>query len=188
MSTRALLRRNIIEAWQRTIDIDYARQRINSERSLQASMWANLSSILPDTRRLFIEPCMSVAGHARQLRYPDIVVCNTREVIGIIELKYQPRARPDWTKDLATFQWTFDHRAVVTVSNHRFRGIETDSHVYPLSRRILYVWAGVHREFDALPSPQVPAERREAFLALHAATTAGRPARIYRSSATQPRQ
>src|SRR5574339_1190948 len=101
MTNRSKLRQQITEAWCKSIKVDYTAQRINSERSLQASVWANLNAILPSsTRRMFIEACMSVQGSERQVRFPDIVICNTREVIGIIELKYQPRGKPSWQKDL----------------------------------------------------------------------------------------
>src|SRR5690606_9892641 len=81
MSNRELLRSQITEAWSRCLAEDYAAQRINSERSLQASLWSRLNEILPrSSRRMFIEPGLSIIGAARQLRYPDIVICNTREV------------------------------------------------------------------------------------------------------------
>lgn len=90
MANRALPKKQVREAWRQSITIDYALQRINSERSLQASLWSNLNAQLaPRSRRMFIEPCMSASGSTKQLQYPDLVICNSREVIGIIELKYQ---------------------------------------------------------------------------------------------------
>jgi hypothetical protein len=87
MASRALLRLQIVKAWRLTICKDYAAERINSERSLQAALWSRLNTTLseklpPKSRRMFIEPRMTVAGKAL---YPDIVICNTRQVIGIIE-------------------------------------------------------------------------------------------------------
>lgn len=179
MSTRPLLRRQITEAWCQSIASDYADQRINSERSLQASVWAQLNALLPSsTRRIFIEPCMSVPGTRRQVRFPDIVVCNTREVIGIVELKFQPRSKPSWSKDLATFHWVTENRDRISVSNVRFRGVGTDSRSYPLSRTILYVWAGVHAACELDLRAHISPAVLQSFLALHAETQRGQAAII----------
>ena len=179
MSSRRLLRRHITEAWRQSITTDYAAQRINSERSLQASVWANLNALLPiKTRRMFIEPRMSVPGRVNQARFPDIVICNTREVIGIIELKYQPRIRPSWAKDLATFHWITKNRKKIVVSNLRFRGIEIDSHSYHLAENVLYAWAGVHAACEVDLTAHVAPAVSSCFLALHAETRCGVAASI----------
>ena len=168
MSSRSLLRRHIREAWRLSIRSGYAAQRINSERSLQASVWGNLNTLLPTaTRRMFIEPCMSVG---RQLRYPDIVICNTREVIGIVELKYQPRTKPSWEKDFSTFRWIDQNRNSIVVANSRFRGINVDNVAYPLSNDLLYVWAGVHATCELDLRSQINKNDRSGFLLLHAET------------------
>lgn len=174
MTNRSKLRQQITEAWWKSINADYAAQRINSERSLQASVWANLNVVLPsETRRMFIEPCMSVPGAGRQARFPDIVICNTREVIGIIELKYQPRGKPSWKKDLSTFHWVTEHRDSISISNARYRGVSADERVYPLSGTILYVWAGVHVACDLDLRSHIAPEVSRCFLALHAETQHG---------------
>ena len=179
MSTRPLLRRQITEAWRQSIATDYTAQRINSERSLQASVWAQLNALLPSgTRRMFIEPCMSVPGSGRQVRFPDIVICNTREVIGIVELKYQPRGKPSWSKDLATFHWVTENTARISISNARFRGVGTDSRSYPLSKTILYVWAGVHAACDLDLRTHISPAVSQCFLALHAETQHGQAASV----------
>lgn len=179
MSTRPLLRRQVSEAWRLSIETDYAAQRINSERSLQASVWAKLNAILPsNTRRMFIEPCMSFPGAERQIRYPDIVVCNTREVIGVMELKYQPRGKPSWSKDLSTFHWLAENRDRIVVSNSRFRGIGADARGYPLSRYVLYVWAGVHAACNIDLGAHISPAMSSCFLALHAETRHGDTASI----------
>jgi hypothetical protein len=173
MANRTLLRRQIREAWRQCIERDYAAQRINSERSLQASFWSCLNALLRErSRRMFIEPGLTARAPATQTRYPDVVVCNTRQVIAIIELKYQPRTRPSWQKDLQTFHWILAHRDALVVSNTRFRGISADARSYPLSPGLLYVWAGVHVATDLDLAKQVPVEWRAAFLPLHAETRA----------------
>ena len=171
MANRSLLRKQIREAWRQSITEDYAAQRINSERSLQASVWSKLNTLLaPGSRRMFIEPCMSVPGLGKQVRYPDLVVCNSREVIGIIELKYQPRARPKWQKDVDTFHFLATHRETISISNSRFRGVAADARVYPLASDVLFVWAGVHAPCDLALKEHVDPVLAPHFMALHAET------------------
>ncbi len=64
------------------------------------------------------------------IKFPDIVVCNTRQIIGIVELKYQPRVRPSWRKDIGTFDWIDKHKDKISVSNVRFQGVEVDKRPY----------------------------------------------------------
>ena len=171
MSSRPLLRKQIAEAWRQSIAVDYAAQRINSERSLQASVWSHLNSVLPrKTRRMFIEPCMSILGQDREDRFPDLVICNTRHVIGIVELKYQPRMRPSWRKDIDTFHWLAKNQSNIAITNSRYRGAEADARVYPLAQQVLYVWAGVHAESPIRLADHIAPELSPMFLALHAET------------------
>jgi len=44
MSRRTVLRSQLTTAWREAIEEDYRSQRINSERSLQASLWSRLNS------------------------------------------------------------------------------------------------------------------------------------------------
>jgi hypothetical protein len=171
MTARSLLRSQITDAWHQSIRQDYEGSRINSERSLQASLWSHLKDELsPTTRRMFIEPRMTVGRTNQQVRYPDIVICNTRQVIGIIELKYLPRAQPSWRKDLLTFQWIEDNRTTITVSNARYRGLAENRRVYPLAKDVLYVWAGVHAASSVCLDNLVRADLAPTFLPLHAET------------------
>jgi hypothetical protein len=126
--------------------------------------------LTPKTRRMFIEPCMSVQGLGKQVRYPDLVVCNSREVIGIIELKYQPRAIPTWHKDVDTFHFLATHRESISISNTRFRGVEADARCYPLANDVLFVWAGVHAPCDLKLNEHVDPILVPYFMALHAET------------------
>ena len=79
-------------------------------------------------------------------RFPDIVICNTREVISIIELKYLPRAEPKFKKDIESLALISRKRRQISISNNRFRGQIADNKEYKLSENILFVWAGVHSE------------------------------------------
>lgn len=125
MKQRSLIKSQIIRAWTECIDDDYCSQRINSERSLQASFWAHLNSLLPKNRRLFIEPNISIRVGDRLIKLiPDIVVCNTREVISVIELKYLPRTLPIYNKDIKSLSLIAENRHQITIANDRFRGSE----------------------------------------------------------------
>lgn len=176
MNQRSLLRRQISQAWQKAIEINYSGQRINSERSLQAAVWSELNEMFMDTaRRLFIEPTIvtntsgSDGTTSKNKRTPDIVICNSREIIAVLELKYQPRAKPTYKKDLETLALISKARDEVAISNNRFRGIKSDARTYKLSSSVLYVWAGIHSDAHVLICP--PEEISSSFLELHAITT-----------------
>ena len=165
---RSRLRKQIRESWHRAISEDYSAQRINSERSLQASVWSRLNAtLLSGTRRMFIEP--SLVCNA-EIRRPDIVICNTKAVIGIIELKYIPRGSPKWAKDIDTFRWVLDNRNDIFVSNTRYRGIAADARRYPLGEDVLFVWAGVHSRTGLTLKEYLPPGLSKSFLELHAET------------------
>ena len=145
MKQRGIIKNLIIQAWNQSIAEDYCNQRINSERSLQASLWSHLNRKISKNRRLFIEPVMTIRDKGENKKFiPDIVVCNTKEVISIIELKYLPRTNPRYKKDIESLALIAKNRHQITIANERFRGTEKDSTQYALSKNVLFVWAGVH--------------------------------------------
>ena len=181
MNRRTLLRTQLTQAWRECIETDYCSQRINSERSLQASFWSKLNPLLPaGTRRVFIEPAMKIAvsrpdGSTKiHIKYPDIVVCNTQHIVGIVELKYQPRAKPSWKKDINTFAWIDQHREKISVSNVRFHGVEADANPYSLASDVLFVWAGIHTPWAHRIGDDVTPALQSSFLEMHADTHADR--------------
>jgi hypothetical protein len=139
---RRILRQQLIKAWDRSIGQDYRRFRIYSERSLQASFWARLNKLLPAaTRRLFVEPRIVVDG---VVYFPDLAICNSREVIAIIELKYQPRVPPSHDKDLNTLKALARNRKKLHLVAERYRGNGKFRKDYVFATNVLFVWAGVH--------------------------------------------
>jgi hypothetical protein len=181
MKQRFLIKQQIIRAWGRSIRGDYCKQRINSERSLQASFWSHLNQQLGKNRRLFIEPTVRL-GTKRIM--PDIVVCNSRSVIAAIELKYTPRAWPRFRKDIRSLAAIATTKRKVTIANDKYRGIEQDPRKYGLAESILFVWAGVHSktEYESadLYSKGFPS-LNGCYLELHAATRlSGAPKISYR--------
>lgn len=142
-------------------------------------MRARLNEMLPRaTRRMFIEPALTIRGATAQVRYPDLVICNSRAVIGIVELKYLPRAQPAWQKDIETFRWIIRHKSELAVSNVRFRGEDVDARRYPVSEDVLYVWAGIHAPCHIDLRESAGPEFASCFLALHAETRHGGPLRL----------
>ncbi|MCA9270458.1 MAG: hypothetical protein KDA41_18380 [Planctomycetales bacterium] len=186
MAMRGALRSQLWDAWSQAITNDYVRRRINSERSLQASLWSQLNCILPDTRRMFVEPRVALrTGGAVRRFYPDIVICSALQVIAVVELKYQPRGKPSYRKDLNTLQFISANRAKLFVSNPRYLGERAAVKKYGFSKRTLFVWAGVHREEDStgdiIDLPPLNAGIRElagCFLELHAVTSSADAPRV----------
>ena len=147
MKHRNLIKSQIIKAWEKSINTDYCSQRINSERSLQAAFWSHLNPLLSKNRRLFIEPRMTIqTPKGKKKIYPDIVVCNTKQVISVIELKYLPRTNPSYERDIKKLALIAKNRKQISIANVRFRGTEKDSRQYTLSSSILFVWAGIHKQ------------------------------------------
>lgn len=184
MTQRRLLQRQLISAWQQCIEGDYCNQRINSERSLQASFWSHINERLPKTRRLFIEPSLTIRSSSGTKKvFPDIVICNTREVISVVELKYLPRAKPKYQKDIDSLAMIARYRKKITIANDRFRGSERDATVYSLSKSILFVWAGVHAEEKTDEQALFSAGKRSlnnCYLQLHAVTQKDETPKVFR--------
>ncbi len=107
MGRRSLLRRHLYAAWERTIRDHYQRQQINSERGLQVFFCAALLSEFHAAkvqRRIFVEPGLKTARGFGGPK-PDVLICNRNKIIGVVELKYLPRAKAKVAKDLQTLEW-----------------------------------------------------------------------------------
>ena len=86
----------IRSAWSDAVAA-YLDSRINSERTLQASIYANLLNRLPEGHRVLCEPCIDLHGHGRFI--PDMVVLSQNQIEAVIELKFVPHYYPT-TEDL----------------------------------------------------------------------------------------
>jgi hypothetical protein len=114
--------------------------------------------------------------------YPDIVVCNSRQVIAVVELKYLPRTVPRYKKDIDNLDFIAKHRSAISISNQRFRGHKTDDRDYELSKQILFVWAGVHaahRDGDGHLFAEGYNQLKDCYLQLHAATHVNQDSDVY---------
>jgi hypothetical protein len=175
MAIRKPLREHLITAWNDVVSVDYKRQRINSERSLQAAYWARLNERLSPQFRMFIEPGFRL-GKSGSIYYPDLVICNSRSIIAVIELKYRPRAAPLFQKDVETLNTLATHGGSLSLSNERFLGEVVDNRKYEFATNTLFVWGGFHRAPKNGSSEELFSKVKEykalagRFLHLHAET------------------
>ena len=146
MTIRRPLQTQLLKAWRTAISEHYTSCQINSERSLQASLWGNLIAELPPSRRTFIEPRIHCeTDTAIPKLFPDLIVCNSRSVIAVIELKYTPRMNPQFKKDLRTLNWLATNKSTLYVENTRYLGQNKRQHRYVLADHVLFGWASVHK-------------------------------------------
>ena len=145
MARRDRLKAGFVSAWHRCIEEYVDDQRVNSERSLQAAFWACLNKELHKSRRIFIEPAIRFDAPS-DIYFPDLLICNTREVIGVVELKYTPRIKACIKKDISTICALAAHQGELFVSNSRYRGEVKRIKKYAFSDHVLFAWAGVHCE------------------------------------------
>ena len=173
MQRRTLLRAQLSRAWQSMVETRYQSQLINSEGGLQVYFChALLEAFEHDgvKRRLFIEPKLGSSNDVAY-RYPDVVICNSRSVIGIVELKYLPRGRPSFAKDLATLAYAAEAKDDLRLSNDRYLGVAGDSRRYPLAKDAVLCWGGIYsgQLIDLRSSIKAPA-LLDRFLQLNART------------------
>lgn len=169
MADRNLLRTHLRLAWRETLLEDYQRRLINSERGLQVHFCHHLMAQFDGRRRrLFVEPCF-VAADGTQ-RMPDLVVCNSQRIIGVVELKFRPRSVAHFRKDLSTLRWFASAPDAVRVANSRYRGEDEASlPAYSLAPDAVLCWAGVYTG-SRLEIEQEAADLGRRFLSLHAIT------------------
>jgi hypothetical protein len=103
--------------------------------------------------------------------HPDLLICNTRAIIGVVELKYQPKQAPNYSKDFATFEALSAHGTNIEIDSKRYRGPDPGRGRYALDANPLYAWAGVYRG----PIRSIPKEwpsfcNSNQLMILHAAT------------------
>jgi len=144
MSARSLLRSQLRSAWRRTMRGPYSGRQINSERGLQVHFCISLLTEFTKSavgRHLFVEPVVLFPDATK--RYPDLVICNARRVIGVIEFKYTPRARPIVGKDMNTLHRFASSGKSVVLANDRFRGI-AEAKQYSVAPDAVLCWAAVY--------------------------------------------
>lgn len=187
MAIRNLLRKQLISAWQQTILGPYADQLINSERGLQVHFcMALLEQFTRNdcTRRLFIEP--SVVFDDGVHRSPDLLICNSSRIIGVVEFKYTPRMTPKVVKDLNTLLRLSLLSSDITISNERFRGVGAPRR-YSIASDAVLCWAGVHTSSDFEIPQNIKNQLGSRFVCLEAVTQSASQAEIRTSSQRRSR-
>lgn len=175
MARRSKLGGHLVEAWRRTIKEDYCKGHINSERSLQALLVANLRTVFREEvidRRIFVEPAIRL--HDGRLIRPDIVVCNAREAICFVELKYAPRGIASTAKDMRSIS-AIARSEDISIALQRYRGPQLPPMVFRMSKATLFAWAGIHAG-DTAPSTLWDTDEAFAdhfYLEMHAKTIRG---------------
>jgi hypothetical protein len=191
MTARNSLRAQLWRAWKIVIKKDYNEQRINSEHGLEFYFCSALHEEFTKfndrsggNRGFFIEPGLSFSGKAKSRRHPDIVICDKKIIIGVIEIKYAPRGKPAskaYEKDLETLQLVANADEL-WLSNDRFRGIATRNTKYRLAKDAVLCWAGIYagEEID-MQDDIGNGHFRERFLQLSALTVDGEHPNVVRS-------
>lgn len=174
---RHLLRSQLKTAWEFAIRQRYDHQLINSERGLQLYFCEALLNQFKESRvnrRLFVEPHLATIDGSRG-RYPDIVICNTRRIIGIVEIKYAPRVglthrEGKVEKDLETLSYAVARADTLTLSNDRYQGPDYGKKSYSLANDAVLCWAGVYKGPVMKLGECIGAEVSPHFLQLNALT------------------
>ena len=173
MSQRKILRDDLRFTWNSVIEHQYTNRRIDSEASLQVHFAAALLGRFESegrTRRIFVEPTIKILS-PKLHKIPDLLICNQRSIIGMVELKYKPRGRVDYRKDLETLLALSEQRLEFSVSNARYLGPKKVGKVFSLAPNAVLCWAAVYRGKRVADESFLRAEAREEFLALHALTS-----------------
>jgi hypothetical protein len=178
MVRRNRLRKIAAVAFERACSL-YREGLINSEAGLSAAMWNELRLQFIknelDTFGVVVQPRLEFS-EGRDLdpsvRYPDLVVCNRDEAIGVMELKFAPRGRPSSLKDLRTFE----KLAAVApngleVRRDRWHG-RTPLKVFPLADDAIFVWGAIGKVPTTGTKPPVGVEAR--YLRLFYSSTEGK--------------
>ncbi|HCN71890.1 MAG TPA: hypothetical protein DIS96_09275 [Pusillimonas sp.] len=177
-STRAKLRKIISKAWVNCIEHDYPQKIINGERALQACFYHRLKLAFGELdkypkRTIFVEPKLSFSNGKRC--FPDIVVCDAKKVIAVIELKFLPRgvlrrrdgekSHSGFDKDIKTLTKVANFLSAkkdemgsvdMTIVNERYLGIKAKAETYQISTDGLLVWAGIYSKSDDVSVLEIP--------------------------------
>lgn len=130
---------------------------VNSEAALQAYFFAelrnHLKSAMDCNERVFVEPNFRIGTETIT---PDLVICRNQQVISVIELKYLPRYNYEigkslpkgFLKDRESLRKLFvasQSDQALHFKHQRFvSNSENNCETFSLSRRTLFVWAGVY--------------------------------------------
>ena len=137
-------------AWRKSTK-DYSDRIINSEHTLQSSVYHHLRSALRDDFRVFTEAVIqlpeSVAAESEKRKIiVDLLVCYKKEIVAAIEIKYTPRGMPatdSVRKDILSLSRITNRLRLidrVSVEMPRFRSSESAALVLSISpiRKLIF--------------------------------------------------
>jgi hypothetical protein len=145
MHRRSLLRAQLNEAWRASVSEGYLNGLINSERALQVHFCLNLlrsTEKRSASRTILVEPQVRLGDGS--LRFPDLLICTRRSVIGVVEFKFVPRARPSARKDLQTLEAMAQGGGQIEVQLSRYRGPKQRNTTFVLAESAVLCWAGLY--------------------------------------------
>jgi hypothetical protein len=172
----------LADAWQNVIKSEYRAGHINSERSLQGHLFAELRHHMQGepNRQILIEPRVDLEVEERKrIVRPDIVICNANEVICVVELKYAPRGKAATAKDMQSIG-AIAADQTIEISVERYLGPHLPKKRYRISSTTLFAWAGVHKGTGQQSDVWTADDRfaNHYFLELHALTKADAEPRL----------
>ncbi|CAB3795237.1 hypothetical protein LMG28614_04131 [Paraburkholderia ultramafica] len=182
MVKRSKVGHHLADAWESVIQSEYCTGHINSERSLQGHLFAELLQRMRNankpSRQIFIEPRIDL-GEERRIVRPDIVICNANSVICVVELKYAPRGKAETEKDMRSIG-AIAADQTIKISVERYLGPHIPSKEYSISSTTLFAWAGVHKGSGQQSEVWTEDDRfaNHYFLELHALTRADAEPRL----------
>lgn len=177
------------KAWQKCISQHYVHAEINSEAALQTLFCTYLFREFEDHRkekiwRLFVEPRL-VSEDERSVVLPDVLVCNSRRIVGAIELKYKPKGPAAWEKDLNTLAGLANRSGSegLRVDNQRYRGPSRRIfREYEIADDALFVWASVSSKQLNLEETPDALKDRQLLIAEAITSDDHAPRLVYRGS------
>jgi hypothetical protein len=180
MAKYQLLRSNLKSAWKSTIEKYYNSQLINSESALQVYFCMELMKqfeVKNVRRRIFIEP--PIQAQCGSARYPDVLICNKKEIICIIELKYTPRGRPSIKKDFKTLELGLNE--TLSIKNERYSGPQKNTlKNYTVAADAVLCWAGIYTG-ECIELNSIASEKNfnNRFFEMHGLTNKKDPPKIW---------
>ena len=85
--------------WMTWVESSYLEGRITTERGLQSNLYAHILREEPDWK-VYVEPGFYPPDGMTAQYKPDLVICDSRNILAIIEIKFVPHHYPQYISDL----------------------------------------------------------------------------------------
>jgi hypothetical protein len=190
--SREYIRGVLKRSWGQTIKNYYNRALINSERALQHYFCLELDKKLKSNQsksssiKYYIEP--TIIGGANFSRIPDLIICNAKYIISVIEFKYIPRFvngrnseanqegfNSGIEKDMETLS-LMKNIECIKYYNERYVGVENGTKTLQIADDAVLCWAGVYGG-EEMAAPD-DLNKCNKYLQMSAITEMGKEAKI----------